>query len=163
MADVQVFHLALAFSGGLGLFNRKLRDAGTEQSSPSDGLFNVSAECWRRTLLPSAAAAPSSSARVLTFLHTWRLPPHVAARMVATLRPVAFEFEAPLPEATTCDANSSCPVQQYAFTSLWHSRLAVLRLVRRHETRALRRRFDAVLLARFDLCPCQAAHGLDGF
>ena len=77
--------------------------------------------------------------------------------MVAALRPVAFEFEAPLPEATTCDANSSCPVQQYAFTSLWQSRLAVLRLVRWHETRTLRRRFDAVLLARLDLCPCQAA------
>ena len=109
-------------------------------------------------LAPHAAAERRRGAVVvLTFLHTWRLPPHVAARMVAALRPVAFEFEAPLPEATTCDANSSCPVQQYAFTSLWQSRLAVLRLVRWHETRTLRRRFDAVLLARLDLCPCQAA------
>ena len=145
------FHMALAFSGGLGLFDGKLRDSVT---APRDGLFNISVECWRRTLLATSVAALLPSQHVTTFLHSWHTTLQIETRMVAALQPAAYVFEAPLPGS---NPNISCPVQDYAFRSMWNSRLGVLRLVRSHEEGSTGRRFNAVMLARLDLCPCQGA------
>lgn len=145
-ALMAVAEFALAFAGGLGSFRGKVGN----MSSVSGHLFNIAADCWRRVLLEHAEL--NAVERITVFVHAWSTPHDSAVR--SALRPAAAIFEA---QPLILPPNGSlCPVEaHHAFSSQWRSRMAVLRLVRVFElTRRLT--FTAVLVTRFDACPCQA-------
>ena len=161
------FRLAIAFSGAVGSFGGAIpltANASAGSEAASSGLFNVSSSCWRRTLLDS----PATDLRFDIFVHSWSV--RLEQQITAALRPTRSKFEpqpafprlpfAPslqhhlLARRLRCHEVNRSGYSYVHHQSLWASRLRAMALVVEQE-QSTGVKFDAVLLTRLDMCPCQ--------
>ena len=133
--------IALVFAGAVGGFGGPIQPgAGAAPSVPS-GTFNISAACWRRTLLD--VSVPGQ--RVTTFVQSWSVG--MRQLIEQELQPAASSFEpqayfAELPAEATgsvalqCQSTKNKNTKLYSYRNLqsqWTVRLHAMNLVMAHE------------------------------
>lgn len=155
--------VAVAFAGAVGGWGGAIPFGRGAPSAPPSGIFNITAACWRRTLLETSVRGQ----QVTTFVHSWSTG--LRLLIERELRPTSSHFEAQvafpdapdlahgaMPGKLRCASKGNAD-KHYPFRNLlsqWTSRLKVMTLVLAHQ-HATGFDFDIVLLTRLDSCPCQ--------